>query len=631
MFTYLWNPLGVIPLRYDEATYIGRAIHVLATQDPQESTRYDHPYFGQLFLAGLLKIIDYPNSLHPSAQGDVLNTVKMLWFVPRLFIGIIGVIDTFLVYKISERLYNTKIAFIAAILFAVMPIFFLRSIFLESLQLPFLLSSILFAVNVKDSATINKKTKNVSMILLSGICMGLAIFTKIPVFMMIPLVGYLIFTNNKNIKGVGLWFIPVILIPLIWPAYATVNGELENWWHGIYYQTHTQAISASDTGLDLPDSFSKSIVKNFFQAPILLVLGLLGLGFAAIKKDFFLLLWMIPFLVFLYFIGLVREFHLIPVLPALCISAARLIADLIGVVKNRKVRNILSISIISGIVILGFITSVMPLIKTDNDVRFARVAFVLRYLEENKNENITTISNHVYSWIPRYVFQLGSEYLIPELGIEQSPQNEKVIMVVDGIFRYVLSTDDAVGKHLTNIYNEYSKPGSTTVESDRLNKIIISHPWPSDSKHYSRINLIDNSHVWKPNSNSSIKISQSDDKLNILVNASKTHKITKHAFLQTQLKNPKETPLLLALDYASKSPNSNTKYFVEIKDDDGQNRRYFKADLRDTSGNLTKSLFILPRTIVDKPLEFRLGIEANSPGQHTMSIERASIIYQTSR
>jgi len=629
MFTYLWNPLGVTSLGYDEATYIGNAVHLLVTHTPQETTFYNHPYFGQLFLGGLLKIIDYPNSLHPSALGDVVNTVKMLWFVPRFLIGIIAVIDTFLVYKISERRYNTKIAFIAAILFAVMPITFLRTVFLESLQLPFLLLSILFAVNVKDSTNIDNKTKNVLMILLSGICMGLAIFTKIPVFMMIPLVGYLVF-NNKNIKAVGLWLVPVILIPLIWPGYALGIGEFQYWWDGIYYQTHRQVATAAITEVDLRDTFLSAIEKNFFNAPILVILGLLGLALAAIKKDFFLLLWTIPFLVFLYFIGLVRDFHLIPILPALCISAARLIADLIGKIEHRKVRKILSITIISAIAIVGLVNFMMLSINTNNNGKFAAVAFVLGYLEENKNQSVSTISNNVYSWIPKYVFQLGTDYLNPELGIDENPQNKEVLMVVDGIFKDVLSSDDAVGKHLTKVFNAHNKDGATTVESG-LNKIVISRPWPSELTRHSGINLIDNSHVWKPNSNYSIKISQSDDNLTISVNTSKTHKIIKGAILQTRLKNLTQTPLLLSLDYASKSTNSDAKYFVRIGDDDGQNRTYFKHDLRETSGNFSKSLFILPSNIIDKPLQFRLGIETNSIGKYVVNIKRASIIYATLR
>jgi hypothetical protein len=624
MFTYLWNPLGVIWLQYDEATYIGNAIHVLVAHSPQESTFYNHPYFGQLFLAGLLKIIDYPNSLHPSALGDVVSTVKTLWFVPRLLIGLVAVIDTFLVYKIAERRFNVNVAFISAILFAVMPVVFLRTMFLESLQLPFLLSSILFALYVKDSTVVDNKTKNLSMILLSGICMGLAIFTKIPVFMIIPMVGYLIFTNNKNITALGLWFIPVILIPLIWPAYALVIGEIQYWWDGIYYQTHRQVATAALTAIDLRDTFSSSIEKNFFKAPILLSLGLVGLAYAGLKKDFFLLLWTIPFLVFLYFIGLVRDFHLIPILPALCISGGRVIADLIGKIEHRKVRRILSISIISTIVIIGLINFV-SLIKINNDAKFEEVAFVLRYLEENKSENITSISTHEFSWIPKYVFQLGSNYLIPELGIDESPQNAKVLMVVDGVFKDVLSTNDAIGKHLNKIYNSNSKGGTTTIQG-QVNNIIIPDSWPSNLTRYAGIDLINNSNLWKPNSKSGINIWQRDDNLTVLVNTSKADGITRHAFLQTQLKNLTETPLLLFLNYATISPNSHARFSVEIRDNGDQNTLYFRHDLKETSGNLEKTLFILPDTILNKALEIRLRIETDSTGENVMTIKRANIM-----
>jgi len=627
IFTYLWNPLGVIELGYDESTYIGNAMHLLVTHTPQESTFYNHPYFGQLFLGGVLRIMDYPNSLHVSAVGDVVNSVKMLWLVPRVIIGIMGVVDTFLVYKISERRYNTKIAFSAAVLFAVMPVTLLRYTFLESLQLPFLLSSVLFAVNVRVSKNINDKRKNESMTLLSGIFMGLAIFTKIPVFMMIPLVGFVIFSNSKSIKGVGMWFLPVILIPLIWPGYALVNGELGYWLDGIYYQTHR---TLNITEVDRRDTFSSAIVKDFFRMPILLSLGFVGLAFAAVKKDFFLLLWVIPFLVFLYFIGLVRDFHLIPILPALCISASRLIADLADKLTHRKAQKILSFSIISAIAIIGLVNFVMLSINTNNDYQFEEVAFALRYLEENKNQNISTISTDVYSWIPKYVFRLDSDYLIPEIGIDEKPQNEKVLMVVEGGFRDVLSSTDIIGKLLRQIYNEHSKEGTTIVESHGLNKIVIPQAWPSNLTRYSGIELIDGWHVWKPNSNVRINISQSNKDLTILVNTKKTDEMTKYAFMRTQLKNLTKTPLLLSLDYSSKSPNSNTKYFVQIEDSNGQNRINLMRYLRDTSGNLTNNLFILPTYIVDTPIEFRLGIVTNSSGEHELIVKKASIIYPSS-
>ena len=135
--------------------------------------------------------------------------------------GLLAVVDTFLIYKIAEHTDSRKIAFVAAILFAVMPLSLLtRGIFLDSIQLPIFLSSILFAIYSKETKTIDldrKNTKNL-FVLLSGIFLGLAIFTKLPAFLMIPVVGFLIYTysnnnynNNKfkNIKVLGLWFFTV--------------------------------------------------------------------------------------------------------------------------------------------------------------------------------------------------------------------------------------------------------------------------------------------------------------------------------------------------------------------------------------------------------------------------------------
>jgi 4-amino-4-deoxy-L-arabinose transferase-like glycosyltransferase len=149
--------------------------------------------------------------------------------------GLLAVVDTYLVYKIAEYSHNNKtVAFIAAVLFAVMPItWILRKIFLESILLPFLLLSILFALYSSNKGSIHFKYKTANrnvfgykiknqgtifLVLLSGIFLSLSIFTKVPAFTMIPLVGYLICIctntdksssnkNNHNIdfKKLGIW------------------------------------------------------------------------------------------------------------------------------------------------------------------------------------------------------------------------------------------------------------------------------------------------------------------------------------------------------------------------------------------------------------------------------------------
>ena len=149
-FTHLWNPLGFPSVHIDEAHYMRRAMLVLDGSGPQESANsgyprtYDHPYFGQLFLAGLLGAVGYPNSLHPTPD---VQSIEMLHLVPRVIMGILAVVDTFLIYKISERRYNKNVALIASVLFAVMPMtWILRRIYLDTLLMPLLLSSILFAI-----------------------------------------------------------------------------------------------------------------------------------------------------------------------------------------------------------------------------------------------------------------------------------------------------------------------------------------------------------------------------------------------------------------------------------------------------------------------------------------------------
>src|ERR671910_345614 len=194
-FTHLWNPIGFPMFHVDEGHYMRRAMQVMQGLGPQESIStydlgYDHPYFGQLFLASVLKVIGYPDLLQPKV-GDV-HSIEMLYLVPRVIMGILAVIDTFLVYKIAETRYNRKVAFIAATLFAVMPLSWLtRGIYLDSILLPFLLSSVYFAVSTKQAQSINNGGANRKkyLILLSGIFLGLAIFTKTPVLFMIPLVA----------------------------------------------------------------------------------------------------------------------------------------------------------------------------------------------------------------------------------------------------------------------------------------------------------------------------------------------------------------------------------------------------------------------------------------------------------
>ena len=86
--------------------------------------------------------------------------------------------------------------------------------------------------------TRNGNRYNYMRVIISGIFLGLAIFTKTPALAIIPAIAFLIFIgNNKNFKTLGLWFIPVILLPSIWPAYSIFAGQFNEWMDDITWQS----------------------------------------------------------------------------------------------------------------------------------------------------------------------------------------------------------------------------------------------------------------------------------------------------------------------------------------------------------------------------------------------------------
>src|ERR671922_510000 len=91
-FTHIWNPVGFPTFHVDESHYMRRAMQVLQGLGPQETRStydfpYDHPYFGQIFLAAALSLINYPDSLSPSSDT---HSIEMLYLVPRVLMGILA-------------------------------------------------------------------------------------------------------------------------------------------------------------------------------------------------------------------------------------------------------------------------------------------------------------------------------------------------------------------------------------------------------------------------------------------------------------------------------------------------------------------------------------------------------------
>ena len=452
-FMHLWNPVGFPAVHVDEGHYMRRAMQVLEGLGPQEPLSayvfaYDHPYFGQLFLASVFKLIGYPDLLQPKV-GDI-HSIEMLYLVPRVLMGVLAVIDTFLVYKIAETRYNRKVAFIAATLFAVMPLsWMLRGIYLDSILLPFLLSSIYFAVSTKQTGPISNGVakRKKYLILLSGIFLGLAIFTKTPVFIMVPLVAITIAkNNNKNLKSaMVVWLIPVILIPLIWPVYAISQGQLGEWAEGVFYQ------ASRETGKPL--RYSLNLVAEI--DPVLLLLAAIGFIYSELRRDYFIFFWVVPYAIFLYLIGWVVHFHWIILLPAFCIVTAVFVEDLSKRLKSKKISRLSTVVTVSGIGAIGLVSTSILITTNLNSSYFQLYSFITNEIadsiKENSNELLTIIGTHRTRgllWMPQYVFNIGN-VVFRDTDIDFDPftkpiETKKIIFILDPHLRsrFIPSSDN---------------------------------------------------------------------------------------------------------------------------------------------------------------------------------------------
>ena len=138
-----------------------------------------------------------------------------------------------------------------------------------------------------------------------------------------------------------LWLIPVLLVPLLWPLHATLSGDLDDWINGVRYQVSR-------------DRPLINTLNTFYQIdPVLFVLGMGGLVYAAIRKDYFVLLWAIPVFIFLQAIGYVSSFHIILLLPPICIAGANMIEKIGSNISNIKTKNMLPYIRVAVIAIFG--------------------------------------------------------------------------------------------------------------------------------------------------------------------------------------------------------------------------------------------------------------------------------------
>ena len=510
-FSHLWNPIGFPYIHGDEAHYLRRAMHVLQGLGPQEAKTefdrpFDHPYFGQLFLSSVLWAIGYPHFINISSTSfeGLKWSIEQLYLYPRILMGILAVVDTFLIYKITERRYTRNAAFIATVLFAVTPLTWLtRRVVLESIYLPLILSSILCALylshprlksadnsknKIFDTAIAIGKYLRGSRILTftSGLLLGFAIFTKITAIMIIPLLLYLIFkkSSGNSLKALGLWILPVIMIPMIWPTYALISGQFQDWIDGVLWQSDRDG-----RGL------YRSYLTIFNMDPLLWVIGLSSvISITLIKRDVFFLLWLVPFLLFYSLIPFIQHFHWIFLLPLLCMATGVCISDLLDKISKRKgsLTRVGLYGAVSALFIFGFVSTTLLINMNLNGSLFTAQALVIKSLPytnqkgQSPTENVILMGSNwmqSFSWIPEYVFNKDhsfKEFIEKNLPIENE-ETKKILLLVDRKDQDGFSLTNQEGRSLEKerLYNNTRAIAEISEKSDFYKKFRDQYPYTS--------------------------------------------------------------------------------------------------------------------------------------------------------
>lgn len=422
-FIHLSNPVGFPDIFFDEGIYMRRAMNTMDTGNPQESYLYDHPYFGQIVLAGVLQITNYP----PSNTSTDPDSLQNLYLIPRIFMGIVAIVSTLLVYQIAKIKFGNDVALLSSSLFAVMPYTWIFDrILLDAILLPFLLSSILLAIYF------TKSQDRTWLAPASGILLGLAIFTKIPAFVFIPLIIWLIFQKRRKLSDMLIWIIPVLLIPMLWPANSIMLDQFGLWINDVLWQSQRS------------NSVLEIIWYFLIIDPVLFTIGFAGIAYSAITKNKFVLVWFVPFIAFLSLIGFKQYFHWIPVIPILCIAASILLLDL-----PRKIRHLQSKTIHYGIIgvilVFGFSSTVILITNDVSYNQFEALSFVL----ENQSDQSTILASPVYTWILHDIFDRDNVPKDYAMILFEPIKTKEITVIADAHFML----DQSRGNKLVQAYN----------------------------------------------------------------------------------------------------------------------------------------------------------------------------------
>lgn len=386
-----WGINFGLPYTYhgDEQTQINLALKIIATGDFNPHWFY----YPSLFIY-LLTFLYYPLNLIKQ-NNLVINNPSIYYYLGRSLAALIGIVNIYILYRVSKKIFGNKIALISALLLSVN---FTHVVHSHYVKMDVLLT--LFGLFVLYFAYKVYKEGGYKSYLLTGLFIGLANSTKYCPSLLIYLIAAHLLRcfESKKIEIINWKIICAVLAgifgffigtPYLFLSFKEVN-IIKDFFVNVFFSRSEQAvIISSDNGIS-SFSFYLSYLTKLGMSNLLFISSLIGVCLViknkGIKFTILFLSFPVVYLVILSFSRIRVERYLLPIIPSFVILSAVFINSLDQYLTSRfKEKTLLFINPILAMAFLFF-----PLSKS--------IYFDFRIADTGKDTQTVA-----YNWINNYL------------------------------------------------------------------------------------------------------------------------------------------------------------------------------------------------------------------------------------
>ena len=259
----LFVNLGRPDIQHDDATYSFRALGYLDYMSSQLQTTPVH-WFDQAPAWAELSFHDHP-PLTFIIQHSFFKLFGFSVFISRLPYALAGVGSVLLLFFVVKKMYDDKVAFLAALIFSVLTIhaWTSRIAYLEPIALFFILLTVYFFILAREQE---------KFWLLFGLFLGLTLLTKYTVLFIVPgFLIYLLIYHRKTLLNkyfiLSLVLAAIIFSPVVYYNFKMyqARGHFDLQLSVLFNQDRSDwpGISRSSAGVDFFGNFFR-IFKDLF-------------------------------------------------------------------------------------------------------------------------------------------------------------------------------------------------------------------------------------------------------------------------------------------------------------------------------------------------------------------------------